>query len=92
MAKDNLVHPYYNHAYARYDLDIEDIILGLKKAGYILDDDSNGNFVDWMENNTSDWSVGSLSTTFTVGSNVKYLRVCGVSDGTRVTGALNKIS
>lgn len=41
MAKDNLVHPYYNHAYARYDLDIEDIILGLKKAGYILDDDSN---------------------------------------------------
>ena len=54
--------------------------------------DSNGNFVDWMENNTSDWSVGSLSTTFTVGSNVKYLRVCGVSDGTRVTGALNKIS
>lgn len=54
--------------------------------------DSNGNFVDWMENNTSDWSVGSLSTTFTVGSNVKYLRVCGVSDGTRVTGALNEIS
>ena len=54
--------------------------------------DSNGNFVDWMENNTSDWSVGSLSTTFTVGSNVKYLRVCGVSDGTLVTGALNEIS
>lgn len=54
--------------------------------------DSNGNFVDWMENNTSDWSVGSLSTTFTVGSNVKYLRVCGVSDGTQITGALNEIS
>ena len=41
MAKDNLVHPYYNHAYARYDLDIEDIITGLKKAGYILDGDSD---------------------------------------------------
>ena len=54
--------------------------------------DSNGNFVDWMENNTSDWSVGSLSTTFTVGSNVKYLRVCGVSDGTRVTGNLIKMT
>lgn len=54
--------------------------------------DSNGNFVDWMEDNTSDWSVGSLSTTFTVGSNVKYLRVCGVSDGTRVTGNLIKMT
>ena len=43
MAKDNLVHPYYNHAYARYDLDIEDIIIGLKKAGYILDDDDDSN-------------------------------------------------
>ena len=37
--KDNLVHPYYNHAYARYDLDINDIIAGLKKAGYMLDED-----------------------------------------------------
>lgn len=54
--------------------------------------DSDGNFVDWMDDNTSDWSVGSLSTTFTVGSNVKYLRVCGVSDGTRVTGNLIKMT
>ena len=39
--KNNLVHPYYNHAYARYDLDIYDVIEGLKKAGYILDGDTN---------------------------------------------------
>ena len=32
----NLVHPYYNHNYARYDLEIDDIIAGLKKAGYTL--------------------------------------------------------
>ena len=39
--RDNLVHPYYNHAYARYDLDIYDVIAGLKKAGYILDGDTD---------------------------------------------------
>ena len=39
--KNNLVHPYYNHAYARYDLDIYDVIEGLKKAGYILDGDTD---------------------------------------------------
>lgn len=37
MADDNLIHPYYNHNYARYDLDINDVIAGLKKAGYNLD-------------------------------------------------------
>lgn len=41
--KNNLVHPYYNHAYARYDLDIYDVIEGLKKAGYILDGDTDDN-------------------------------------------------
>lgn len=42
--KDNLVHPYYNHAYARYDLDINDVISGLKEAGYTLDENvSNSN-------------------------------------------------
>ena len=35
----NLIHPYYNHAYSRYDIDIDDVITGLKKAGYMLDDD-----------------------------------------------------
>ena len=47
--KDNLVHPYYNHAYSRYDLDINDIILGLKKAGYILDDDDYEEGEDFID-------------------------------------------
>lgn len=42
MSNDNLVHPYYNNGYARYDLSIEDIIAGLKKAGYNLDGNSPG--------------------------------------------------
>lgn len=38
----NLVHPYYNHNYARYDLEIDEIIAGLKRAGYSLDGDGSG--------------------------------------------------
>lgn len=37
-----LIHPYYNHGYARYDLEIDDIIAGLKKAGYSLDGEDIG--------------------------------------------------
>lgn len=35
------VHPNYNHGYARYDLDIDDIVKGLKEQGYNLGDDIN---------------------------------------------------
>lgn len=59
---------------------------------YICFYDSDGNFVDRMENNTPDWFDRLLSTTFTVGSNVKYLRVCSVSTGTQVTGNLIKMT
>ena len=38
----NLVHPYYNHNYARYDLEIDDIIAGLKRAGYSLSGPGGG--------------------------------------------------
>lgn len=44
--KDNLVHPYYNHAYNRYDLSIDDIIKGLQEAGYSLDGSSNNGSSD----------------------------------------------
>lgn len=40
--KKNTVHPYYNHAYNRYDLDIEDIIAGLKEAGYDIGGEGGG--------------------------------------------------
>lgn len=61
MAKDNLVHPYYNHAYARYDLDINEVIEGLKKAGYMLDDDMDDS---WDDENTLDpsYKLEMLST------------------------------
>lgn len=45
----NLVHPYYNHNYARYDLDIYEVIAGLKKAGYMLDDNIDDEFDDTMD-------------------------------------------
>lgn len=58
---DNLIHPYYNHNYARYDLDINDIIAGLKKAGYMLDDDINGDLSD-LDNLDSTLRLEILST------------------------------
>ena len=53
-----------------------------------LGNDSGG----YIENHTSDWSVGSLSTTFTVPSSASYIRICGTSDGTQVTGTLKEDS
>ena len=50
---------------------------------------NNGGFV---EANTPDWSVGSLSTSFTVPSEASYVRICGTSNGTQVTGTLTKSS
>jgi hypothetical protein len=53
-----------------------------------LGNDSGG----YIENNTPDWSVGSLSTTFTVPAGASYIRICGTSDNTQVTGTLTKTS
>ena len=46
MSDKKIIHPYYDHAYGRYDLNIDDIILRLKEAGYLLDDteDSDDDF------------------------------------------------
>ncbi len=59
--------------------DNNDTYLGNNSGGYI-------------ENHTSDWSVGSLSTTFTVPASASYIRVCGTTDDTQVTGTLTKSS
>lgn len=53
-----------------------------------LGNDSGG----YIENNTSDWSVGSLSTTINVPAGASYIRICGTSGGTQVTGILTKSS
>lgn len=46
MSNKKYVHPFYNHGYARYDLAIEDIIQGLKEAGYDLDGDASDDIDD----------------------------------------------
>lgn len=57
--------------------DSSDNYLGNESGGYI-------------ENHTSNWSTGSLSTTFTVPSNAFYIRACATGDGTQITGTLTK--
>lgn len=50
--KDTLVHPYYNDGYDRYDLSVQDIVQGLKSAGYDLDGENDGNW--WEDDNLSE--------------------------------------
>lgn len=77
---------------AKYKLDLSPIsyvcVCFYNSSDTYLGNDSGG----YIENNTSDWSVGSLSTTFTVPSSASYIRICGTSDNTQVTGTLTKSS
>ena len=76
----------------KYTLDLNPIsyvcVCFYNSSDTYLGNDSGG----FIENNTPDWSVGSLSTTFTVPSSASYIRICGTSDNTQVTGTLTKTS
>ena len=52
--------------------------------------DENGSYVTSSETHTDNWSVKGFSTTITIPSNVKYIRVCATNDGTQVIGTLTK--
>ena len=75
-----------------YTLDLSSIsyvcVCFYNSSDTYLGNDSGG----YIENNTSDWSVGSLSTTFTVPASASYIRICGTSDGTQVSGTLKENS
>ena len=58
----NLVHPYYNHNYARYDLEIDEIIAGLKKAGYSLDGSGGGPSTGSTPDNNNNQNTGTDSS------------------------------
>ena len=53
-----------------------------------LGNDSGG----FVEANTSDWSVGTLSTAFTVPSSASYIRICGTGTNGQVTAAIKESS
>ncbi len=48
---------------------------------------NNGGFV---EANTNDWSVGSLSTSFTVPSGASYVRLCGTGNKGKLTATIKE--
>lgn len=60
--KKNLVHPYYNHNYARYDLEIDEIIAGLKRAGYSLDGSGGGPGTGNTPENNNNQNTGTDSS------------------------------
>ena len=53
--------------------------------------DENHNYLTYTEANTDDWSARQFSTTITIPSNARYIRVCATNYGTQVTGTLIKI-
>lgn len=53
-----------------------------------LGNDSGG----FVEANTSDWSVGILSTAFTVPSSASYIRICGTGTNGQVTATIKESS
>lgn len=77
---------------AKYTLDMNPVsyvcVCFYNSSDTYLGNDSGG----YIENNASDWSVGSLSTEFTVPASASYIRICGTSDGAQVTGTLTKTS
>ena len=77
---------------SKYTLDLNPVnyvcVCFYNSSDTYLGNDSGG----YIENHTSDWSVGSLSTTINVPAGASYIRICGTSDGTSVTGTLTKSS
>ena len=77
---------------SKYTLDLKPVnyvcVCFYNSSDTYLGNDSGG----FIENNTPDWSVGSLSTTINVPASASYIRICGTSDNTQVTGTLTKSS
>ena len=75
---------------SKYTLDLNPVsyvcVCFYNSSDTYLGNDSGG----YIENHTSDWSVGSLSTTINVPASASYIRICGTSDNTQVTGKLTK--
>ena len=52
--------------------------------------DESKNYLTYSEAHTDDWSAKQLSTTITIPSNARYIRVCATNHGTQVVGTLTK--
>ena len=52
--------------------------------------DESKNYLTYTEAHTDDWSAKQLSTTITIPSNARYIRVCATNHGTQVVGTLIK--
>ena len=52
--------------------------------------DESKNYLTYTEAHTDDWSAKQLSTTITIPSNERYIRVCATNHGTQVIGTLIK--
>ena len=54
--------------------------------------DASGNYIGYTEGNTSDWSVGQLTTKFTTPSGTTGIQICATGDNTQITANISKVS
>ena len=54
--------------------------------------DANGNFIGYREGNTSDWSVGQLTTNFTTVSGTTGILICATGDNTQITASISQVA
>ena len=58
---------------------------------YISFYDASGNFIGYTESNTSDWSVGQLTTNFTTVSGATGIQICATGDDTQITASISQV-
>ena len=51
--------------------------------------DTNGNYLDYVEANTSDWSIGQLTTAFTTVANTAKILISVTGDNTQSTASIS---
>lgn len=79
----------------KYDVSANTLYsISLNHANYvcICFYDVSGNYIGYTEGNTSDWSVGQLTTRFTTVSGTTGIQICATGDNTQITASVSKVS
>ncbi len=53
---------------------------------------ASGNYIGYTEGNTSDWSVGQLTTKFTTISGTTGIQICATGDNTQITASISQVA
>ena len=54
--------------------------------------DGSGNYLDYTEDHTSDWSIGQLTTKFTTVGGTAGILICATGDNTQITASIAQVN